>query len=435
MKVTVIGTGYVGLVSAICLAEIGHDVICFDIDKNKINMLNNGKSSIYEPGIEYYMKKNKEKIIYTTEIEEAYKQPEVIIICVGTPQDKNGKTNMKYVEDVINQIVKYLQNDCVIALKSTVPVGTNKRIEEYLTSKMNQDIRIDVVSNPEFLSQGTAIKDTLKAQRIILGVNSKYAENIMKNLYDKYNQKYLVTDRESAELIKYASNTFLSLKISYINEIANLCESLGANIDDVSKGIGLDDRIGEKYLKAGIGYGGSCLPKDVEAFKWILEQSNNSSKLIEDIKNINNIQKNKLLIKAQKYYKDFKGLNVAVLGVTFKPNTDDLRESPAIENIKILLEKGAKINVYDPIGLNNLKKLNLNLNYSENIKDAIKDTDICFIFTEWDEIKNFDLENFEKEMKNPIIMDGRNCYKINKIKNYKIIYESIGRNTINNYTK
>lgn len=319
-----------------CLAEIGHHVICLDIDQNKINLLKSGKSTIYEPEIEYYMQKNKDNLKYTIKVEEAYKMPEVIIICVGTPQGENGKPYMQSIKNVINQIEKNLKNDCIIALKSTVPVGTTKKVEDYLNSKINNNIKIEVVSNPEFLSQGTAINDTIRAKRIILGVNSKHAENVMKKLYNKYNQRYLVTNRESAEIIKYASNTFLALKISYINEIANLCEDYDADIDDVSKGIGLDDRIGEKYLKAGIGYGGSCLPKDTEALNWIFSQSNNNSKLIEAVRSTNNNQKFKLLEKARKYYKDFNGIKVAILGVTFKPNTDDLRER------KEILEKFVK---------------------------------------------------------------------------------------------
>ena len=433
MRVTIVGTGYVGLVTAVCLAEIGHHVICLDIDQNKINLLKSGKSTIYEPEIEYYMQKNKDNLKYTTQIEEAYKMPEIIIICVGTPQGENGKPNMQSIKNVINQIEKNLKNDCIIALKSTVPVGTTKKVEDYLKSKIDTNIKIEVISNPEFLSQGTAINDTIRAKRIILGVNSKYAENVMKKLYNKYNQRYLVTNRESAEIIKYASNTFLALKISYINEIANLCEDYDADIDDVSKGIGLDDRIGEKYLKAGIGYGGSCLPKDTEALNWIFSQSNNNSKLIEAVRSTNNNQKFKLLEKARKYYKDFNGIKVAILGVTFKPNTDDLRESPAVENIKLLLKEGAKISVFDPIGLNNLRKLKLTLNYCENIQDTIKDADICLIFTEWNEIKKFEPENFEKEMKFPIIIDGRNCYDIKNMSECNVIYESIGRKTIKNH--
>lgn len=433
MKIVVAGTGYVGLVTAVCLAEVGHTVTCVDVVEEKIKMLNEGKSPIYEPELEELIKKNKDRLSFTLDAKNAYKNTDVIFVGVGTPEKKDGSANLKYVYDVSKEIAENINKDTIIVIKSTVPIGTNKKIEKYIKEHLKNDVKVEIVSNPEFLSQGTAVKDTLHAQRIVIGVTSKKAENIMKEVYDGFNIPYVITDRESAEMIKYASNDFLALKISYINEIANLCELIGANIEDVTKGMGMDSRIGNKFLNAGIGYGGSCFPKDTKALHWLSNYYDYEIKTIKAAIEVNSNQKIKLIKKARKYYEDFSGLNVAVLGLTFKPNTDDLREAPSLDCIPILIEEGAKVKAYDPIGEEKFKKIYPNqIEYCNNIDDTIKDADICFIFTEWQEIKEYDINNYTKLMNKPIILDGRNCYNLGKVNNLKLIYNSIGRKEINN---
>lgn len=433
MKIVVAGTGYVGLVTAVCLAEVGHTVKCVDVVEEKIKMLNEGKSPIYEPGLEELMKKNKDRLSFTLDAKNAYKDTDVIFVGVGTPEKKDGSANLKYVYDVSKEIAENIEKDTIIVIKSTVPIGTNKKIEKYIKDHLKHNVKVEIVSNPEFLSQGTAVKDTLHAQRIVIGVTSKNAERVMKEVYDGFNIPYVITDRESAEMIKYASNDFLALKISYINEIANLCELIGANIEDVTKGMGMDSRIGNKFLNAGIGYGGSCFPKDTKALHWLSNYYDYEIKTIKAAIEVNSNQKIKLIKKARKYYDDFNGLNVAVLGLTFKPNTDDLREAPSLDCIPILLEEGANIKAFDPVGETNFKKYYPDqIKYCKNIDETIKNADLCLIFTEWKDIKEYDFANYERLMNKAIILDGRNCYDLNEAKKYKIIYNSIGRKVINN---
>lgn len=431
MKITIAGTGYVGLVTGACLAEIGHNVVCVDIDANKINIMKSGKSPIYEPGLEKLMQKNTERLSYTTDYINAYKNADVIFIGVGTPEKKDGSANLKYVYDVAKQIAQNIENNCLIVVKSTVPIGTNDKIERYLKENLKNDVNIEVASNPEFLAQGTALKDTMQASRIVIGVESKYAEETLRGVYDGFGQPYVITDRRSAEMVKYASNDFLALKISYINEIANLCDVIGANVDDVAKGMGLDPRIGDKFLKPGIGYGGSCFPKDTKALHWLASFHDYELKTVKAAIEVNENQKIKLIKIARKYYDDFYGLNVAVLGLTFKPGTDDLREAPSLTNIPIFIEDGANVKAWDPAGVENYKKVYPNgITYCNTIEETITDADICFIFTEWPEVVNFDLSQYAKLMKVPIILDGRNCYSLDAAKKVSIIYDSIGRSPI-----
>lgn len=431
MKIVIAGTGYVGLVTAVCLSEVGHNVICVDVNEEKIKMLNEGKSPIYEPGLEELMLKNRDKLSFTIDAQKAYKEADVIFIGVGTPEKKDGSANLKYVYEVAKEIAQSVTKDVIVVVKSTVPIGTNKKIERFIKSNLKNEVKIEVVSNPEFLSQGTAVKDTLHAQRIVLGVQTKNAEKIMKEVYDGFGQPYIITDRESAEMIKYASNDFLALKISYINEIANLCEIVGANVQDVAKGMGYDTRIGNKFLQAGIGYGGSCFPKDTKALNWLANFNDHELKTIKAAIEVNENQKLRLIKKARKYYESFEGLTIAVLGLTFKPNTDDLREAPSLTNIPILLDDGATIKAYDPIGEKNFKKIYpKEITYCKDVETALKDADLCFIFTEWDFVKNLDVNMYAKLMKNPIVIDGRNCYDLEKISKAGIIYDSIGRKVV-----
>ena len=432
MKIVVAGTGYVGLVTAVCMSEVGHTVTCVDVVKEKIDMLNEGKSPIFEPGLEELMTKNKSLLTYTLDAKSAYRDADVIFIGVGTPEKKDGSANLKYVYDVAREIAESIEKDCVIVVKSTVPIGTNKKIEKFIKENLKNNVKVDIVSNPEFLSQGTAVRDTLHAQRIVIGVQNKHAENVMKEVYDGFELPYVITDRESAEMIKYASNDFLALKISYINEIANLCEIVGANIQDVAKGMGMDTRIGNKFLQAGIGYGGSCFPKDTKALSWLANFNDYEIKTIKAAIEVNENQKLRLIKKARKYYDSFEGLNIAVLGLTFKPNTDDLREAPSLTNIPILLDDGANIKAYDPIGEKNFKKIYpTEITYCKSVEETLKDADLCFIFTEWDFVKEFDVNKYEKLMKKPVVIDGRNCYNLEEMKKTNVIYDSIGRKTIN----
>lgn len=424
MKILVIGLGYVGLVTVVSFAEKGKNIIGYDENTKKIEMLNSGKPTIYENGLLELMEKNKEKILYTSDKENAYKDSDVIFICVGTPENEDGTANLEYIYSAIEDIIKYVKKECLVVIKSTVPVGTNEKIDKYINE--NTNIKIEVASNPEFLSQGTAIKDTLEAKRIVIGTSSKWAENILKGIYSNFeNSEIVLTDRTTAEMIKYASNDFLALKISYMNEMANLCEKLGANIEDVKLGMGLDDRIGKKFLNAGIGFGGSCLPKDTKALYAQGFENGIELNTIKAAITVNEKQKTKLIDKISKYYSSVQNLNVAVLGLAFKPETDDLRKAPSLINIKYLTENGAKVKVWDPVVK---KKLDFeNIVYCEWIDETIEDADICLIFTEWKEIKKYNIENYEKLMKKSIILDGRNCYKIEDMENRDIIYDSIGR--------
>lgn len=433
MNIVVAGTGYVGLVTGVCLAEKGNDVTCVDVNEEKIKMLRDGKSPIYENDLEELMKKNKGKITYTTNSADAYKNADIIFIGVGTPEKKDGSANLSYVYTVAKEIADNIEKNCIIVVKSTVPIGTNEKIEKLIKNHLKNKVKIAVASNPEFLAQGTAVRDTLHASRIVIGAEEKETAEALKKLYKNFESEILVTDRKSAEMIKYASNDFLALKISYINEIANLCEKIGANIEDVSKGMGLDPRIGNKFLKAGIGYGGSCFPKDTKALNWLSNMNDYEIKTVKAAVEVNENQKLKLIKKANKYYDTLEGLKIAILGLTFKPETDDLRESPAISNIPILLEEGANIKVWDKVGMNNVKKIFQNeLQYCETIDEAIEDTDLCLIYTEWEDVKKFDIDKYIKLMKNPIVIDGRNCYSIKDVENMKMIYDSIGRKTIKN---
>ena len=427
-KVAVAGTGYVGLVAGVCFAEKGQNVICVDIDENKINKMKSGISPIYEQDLEELMQRNyKEgRLDYTTDYQKAYKDADFIFIGVGTPERKDGSANLDYVFDVAKQIAESVEKDCIIVVKSTVPIGTNDEVEQYIKDNLKHNVHIEVASNPEFLAQGTAVRDTLHASRIVIGTESKFAEEKMLDLYKNFELPIVSTNRRSAEMIKYASNDFLALKISYMNDIANLCEVVGANVEDVAKGMSYDSRIGDKFLKAGCGYGGSCFPKDTKALHFLAQQGGYELKTVKAAIEVNKRQKLILLKKARNKFKCFKDVNVAVLGLTFKPGTDDLREAPSLDNIAILLEEGAKIKAYDPIGEENYKKIYpTEIEYTRTPQQALENADICFIFTEWNEIKNIEPKEYINLMKTPIVYDGRNIYTLEKMTG--IEYYSIGR--------
>ena len=430
IKIAVAGTGYVGLVAGVCFAEKGHDVTCVDVDENKVKVMQSGKSPIYEEGLEELMTKNvaEGRLHFTTNYKEAYKDADAIFIGVGTPEQPDGSANLSYVATVSRQIAESIEKDCLVVVKSTVPVGTNDKVEQFIKDSLVNDVKVEIASNPEFLAQGHAVRDTLQAKRIVIGTNSKRAEDLLRKIYEPFELPIVSVSRRSAEMIKYASNDFLALKISYMNDIANLCELVGANIEDVAKGMSYDPRIGSSFLHAGIGYGGSCFPKDTKALSYLAKKNGYNLRTVQAAVDVNKAQKTKLFGKASDRLITFNHLKVAVLGLAFKAGTDDLREAPSLDNVELLLEQGADIYAYDPVAENNFKKkYPTEINYVDNPEEALKEANVCFIFTEWDEIKAVKPETYKKLMRTPLVYDGRNIYNLDEMKNAGIEYYSIGR--------
>ena len=436
MNIAVAGTGYVGLVAGVCFAEVGHNVTCVDVDEEKVKVMENGISPIYEDGLEELMKKNNAtgRLHYTTDFKSAYANADAIFIGVGTPEMPDGSANLSYIATVCRQIAESVVHDCLVVVKSTVPVGTNDKVEQFIKDFLDKDIKIEVASNPEFLAQGTAVRDTLHAARIIIGTESKEAEAKLMEIYEPFGLPIVSVKRRSAEMIKYACNDFLALKISYMNDIANLCELVGADIEDVAKGMSYDARIGERFLNAGIGFGGSCFPKDTKALKFLAKQHGYELKTVEACVDVNTKQKTRLFEKAKDRMITFDGLKVAVLGLTFKAGTDDLREAPSSENIKLLLEQGADIFAYDPAGIPRAKQQFAegkngrgSITYVNDPKEALDKANICFVFTEWEQIKNVKPTEYKELMKTPLVYDGRNIYAVEDMKKAGVEYYSIGR--------
>ncbi len=437
MKLVVAGTGYVGLVAGVCFAEKGHDVTCVDVDENKVKLMESGISPIYEEGLEELMRKNFEegRLHYTTDYKSAYKDPDAIFIGVGTPEQPDGSANLSYLASVCRQIAENVEKDCLVVVKSTVPVGTNDHVEQFIKDFLvRRELHIDVASNPEFLAQGSAVHDTLQAARIIIGTESENAERILREIYRPFDLPIVAMNRRSAEMTKYACNDFLALKISYMNDIANFCERIGANIDDVAKGMSYDERIGSNFLRAGIGYGGSCFPKDTKALKFQAQKVGYRLRTVEAAVDVNADQKTLLFEKASNRMITFDGLRVAVLGLAFKPGTDDLREAPSLDNVELLLEGGANITAYDPVASENFQKKypegkqrKGSIVYVDSIEDALTNANICFVFTEWAEIKKIAPERFKELMRTPLVYDGRNIYDVEAMKKAGIEYYSVGR--------
>lgn len=431
MRIVVAGTGYVGLVTGVCLAEHGHSVVCVDIDRDKIDQMRQGVSPIYENGLDELMLKNHQRLSFTTDYNAAYRNAEVIFIGVGTPEKRDGSANLKYVYAVAEQIATSAGQDCVVVVKSTVPIGTNDKLELFLEEHKVHPVKLCVASNPEFLAQGTAVRDTLHPSRIVIGAEEEAAANVLRKVYEGFDAPILVTNRKSAEMIKYASNDFLALKISYINEIANLCEIVGADIEDVAAGMGFDERIGNRFLHAGIGYGGSCFPKDTKALHWLANFHDYEMKTVKAAIEVNDHQKLRLIKKARKYYKELKGLTVAVLGLTFKPGTDDLREAPSLVNIPVLLDEECRIQAWDPIGVDKFREIYPEgILYCSTIEEALSGADLCLIFTEWEEVRTLTPESYQKNMQRAIVLDGRNCYRPEIFAGSGVVYDSVGRKTV-----
>lgn len=431
MKIAVAGAGFVGLVTSVCMAQKGHRVVCIDSDREKILKLQNGKAPFFEAGVEELMRENADRLEFTCDPRQAYRNARAVFLCVGTPERGDGNANLSYVYAAAEQVAESAEGDCVVVVKSTVPIGTNDKMERLLRENAREGAVFHVASNPEFLAQGTAVRDMLHGPRIVIGAEDRECEEVLRSIYENFEPPVVVTGRRTAEMIKYACNNFLALKISYINEIANLCEAVGADVETVAYGMGLDGRIGDKFLRAGIGYGGSCFPKDTKALHWLARYHDFEIKTVKAAIEVNENQKLRLLKKARRYYPCLEGLTVAVLGLTFKPGTDDLREAPSLQNIPVLLDDGAKVRVWDPVGDRNFRSFYPDrITYCDSIEQALTGADLCLILTEWEEIKTLDPKKYAQLMRRPVVLDGRNCYALSKAREAGITYDSVGRESV-----
>jgi UDPglucose 6-dehydrogenase len=435
MKVSVIGTGYVGLVTGVCFAESGNDVICVDNDPEKLAKLRAGEVPIYEPGLETVFERNlKEgRIQFTDSLKDAVDNSEIIFLALPTPPMEDGSADLKYVLGVAGEIGKLLTDYRVIVNKSTVPVGTADLVRAEVAKSTK--VEFDVVSNPEFLREGYAVEDFMKPERVVVGTSAERARKLMEKLYKPFmlsGNPIIFMDERSSELTKYAANSFLATKITFMNEIANLCERVGADVDSVRKGIGSDTRIGKRFLFPGVGYGGSCFPKDVSALYKTSKQYDYPFRLLQSVMEVNEDQKEIIVQKMLAYYGgDIKGRKFAVWGLAFKPNTDDIREAPALKIIKNLLDAGASVTAFDPEAMDNVKRYSgLNMEYAKSMMDALVDADALIIVTEWGEFRSPDFEEVRKRLKKPVIFDGRNIYDLEDLKGKGFYYASMGRKTI-----
>ncbi|MEZ4929627.1 MAG: UDP-glucose/GDP-mannose dehydrogenase family protein [Chitinophagales bacterium] len=432
MKISVIGTGYVGLVSGVCFAETGNDVICVDIDENKVNRLNNKECIIYEPGLDILLERNvdQNRISFTTDLKYAVSNSDIIFLALPTPPGGNGEADLSYVLGMADTLGKIIDGYKIIVDKSTVPVGTADLVRARIAK--NAKVEFDVVSNPEFLREGVAVDDFMKPDRVVIGVSSEKAKAIMERLYKPYvmsGNPIIFMDERSAELTKYAANSFLATKISFMNEIANLCELTGANVDMVRKGMGGDDRIGKRFLFAGIGYGGSCFPKDVQALAKTAKDLKYDFKILNAVMDVNTQQKELFFSKIKDYYKgNLKNKKVALWGLSFKPNTDDIREAPALKLISNFLAEGASVQVYDPEAMENVKRVfGDKIIYTKNMYEAIENTDFLVIATEWTVFRTPNFDKLRTNIKDKVIFDGRNLYDSKNIEEEGFTYFSIGR--------
>lgn len=445
MKLAVIGTGYVGLVSGTCFAESGNNVTCVDIDEDKVKKLSAGKITIYEPGLEKLFERNLEekRLKFTTSLSEGIKDAEIIFLALPTPPDEDGSADLKYVLGVADDLGKLLDEHklTIVVDKSTVPVGTGDKVKAAILKGLNErnitnaeDV-FDVVSNPEFLREGAAVDDFMKPKRVVIGTSSQKAKDIMGRLYAPFVRQgnpIIYMDKRSAELTKYAANSFLATKISFMNEIAQLCELLGADVDMVRRGMGTDERIGKRFLFPGIGYGGSCFPKDVQALAKSASDANYHFNILNAVMDVNTKQKLHLIPKVKAYFNnDLKGKKLAIWGLAFKPNTDDIREAPALVIIQELLNKGAEIVAYDPEAMDNVRSvMGDKISYAQNQYDVLKDADALIIATEWNEFRTPAFDKIKELMNQPVIFDGRNLFDIEFMKDKEFHYESVGRSKV-----
>lgn len=440
MTIAVVGTGYVGLVTGTCFAETGNKVICVDIDEKKVGRMQQGEIPIYEPGLKSLFDRSirEERLIFTTDLELAVKDAQIIFLCLPTPPGADGQADLSAVLSVANQLGRIITDYKIIVNKSTVPVGTADKVAEQVSEYAKADF--DVVSNPEFLREGAAVEDFMRPERVVIGTRSEKAAQIMKDLYAPFvrsGNPIIIMDERSSELTKYAANAFLATKITFMNEIANICELVGANVDNVRKGIGTDTRIGNRFLFAGIGYGGSCFPKDVQAIHYTANEMGYNFRLLDAVMKVNEAQKISLIPKIEKKFgKDLSGKTFGIWGLAFKPETDDVREAPALYLLKELVKRGAKLKAYDPEAIDTFKaaadeQINNNTEYVDRPSKAKTDVDALIICTEWNEFRVSDLEHFSNYMKHPVIFDGRNLYDLEKAKEAGWSYMSVGRPSVN----
>ncbi|TLU98976.1 UDP-glucose dehydrogenase family protein [Dyadobacter luticola] len=435
MKIAVVGTGYVGLVTGTCFAETGNQVTCVDIDVRKVERLQKGDIPIYEPGLDVLFDRNvaEGRLVFTTNLAEGIKDAQVIFLALPTPPGEDGSADLKYILKVADDLGHTMESYAVVIDKSTVPVGTAEKVRAAIAK--NAKVEFDVVSNPEFLREGVAVEDFMKPDRVVVGTSSEKAKKVMEKLYAplvRQGNPVIFMDERSAEMTKYAANSFLAMKITFMNEIANLCEKVGANVDDIRRGIGTDSRIGKRFLFAGIGYGGSCFPKDVQALAKTSKDYDYDFRILQSVMDVNYDQKKKLLPMIEKYFNnDLKGKTIAVWGLAFKPYTDDIREAPALENIDVLLEAGAKITVYDPEAMSNVKNiLGDKVTFCHTPYAALDDADALMIFTEWPQFRTPEFEKMGKLLKNKVIFDGRNLYELETMREMGYTYYSIGREKV-----
>lgn len=432
MNISVIGSGYVGLVVGTCLADLGNNIIGVDKIKKKVEKLNSGTVPIYEPGLQVTLQRNlkERRIRFTTDIKEAVENSKVIFLAVGTPPGKNHEADLSAVKAVARDIGKYMKDYIVVATKSTVPVGTALLIKKIIKENQTKPVEFDVVSNPEFLREGSALNDFMRHDRIIIGCESSKAKEIMYSIYkgmERTNKPLIFTDIKSAELIKYASNAMLATRISFMNELSHLCEKVGADVKKVATGMGLDPRIGPRFLQAGAGYGGSCFPKDVKALIQTMKSYKCEADVLEGVEKANYRQKKSITPKVKKLLPDIKGKKIAIWGLAFKPNTDDMREASSIVIINELQKLGAKIKAFDPEATENAKTVLKDIEYTENPYDTIKDADALVIVTEWNEFRNLEKKKIKSLMKHPNIVDGRNIYEPEEMKKLGFNYIGVGR--------
>jgi len=429
MNICVIGCGYVGLVTGAVFADLGNEVACVDVVEEKIHQLNNGIMPIYEPGLQEMVQRNlaDRRLAFSISLESGMDKAEIIFICVGTPPKENGETDLSQVEAAARAIARYLRRYTVIVNKSTVPVGTGDLVREIIEQNRRRDVDFDVVSNPEFLREGSAVPDALAPDRIVIGAPSKHVAMKLLELYATLGRPMLITDVHSAEMIKYASNAFLATKISFINAIANICEACGANVDDVARGIGFDPRIAPDFLSAGLGFGGSCFPKDVESLVHTATQFDYDFTLLRSVLDINRERVEHFVETIRRGLGDLDGKTIGILGLAFKPNTDDMREAKSIEIIAKLLSAGVHIKTYDPAAMENARRIFPNITYCQSAYQTAEEADALVIVTEWREFKLLDMEKLRKLMKRPLIFDGRNLYNVERMVAAGFDYFSIGR--------
>ncbi len=428
-NICVVGTGYVGLTTGVCFADLGHSVTCIEIDLHKLELLRSGKSPIFEPGLEEVQERNMRagRLRFTDDYAVGIPEAEFIFITVGTPMGEDGSADLTYVKAAARSIGKYLRSGSIIIDKSTVPVGTGDMVENIIAEHAGPDVKFDVVSNPEFLREGSALSDFFKPDRIVLGAKNREAAQRVAALHETLGAPIIITDLRTAEMIKYASNAFLATRISFINEIAQICERLGADVREVARGMGADKRIGPHFLEAGVGYGGSCFPKDVLALYHMAASAGCHPQLLQAVMDINSDARKRFVKKVETVLGDLTGRLIGVLGLSFKPNTDDMREAPSVDIINALLKKGARVKAYDPVAMSRAEELLPTVTFTATAYDVAKDADALLLVTEWNEFKQLDWERIKRYMRQPVVIDGRNLYDPREMRSLGFTYWGVGR--------